>query len=111
MQQRTGNKKPLWRVFSLKELHSATNNFNYDNKLSERGFDSVYWGQLWDGSQVINFDLWVFLTILGLITIVVFFVMVNIVNLTQVSTQHSAESLHDWNRRMNIAIGSIEGIV
>ncbi|KAH1202757.1 PTI1-like tyrosine-protein kinase [Glycine max] len=84
MQQRTGNKKPLWRVFSLKELHSATNNFNYDNKLSERGFDSVYWGQLWDGSQI-NFDLWVFLTILGLITIVVFFVMVNIVNLTQLA--------------------------
>ncbi|WOK93346.1 hypothetical protein Cni_G02043 [Canna indica] len=41
-----------WRVFSLKELHSATNNFNYDNKLGERGFCSVYWGQLWDGSQV-----------------------------------------------------------
>lgn len=38
----------------MKELHSATNNFNYDNKLGEGGFGSVYWGQLWDGSQVIN---------------------------------------------------------
>ena len=36
----------------MKELHSATNNFNYDNKLGEGGFGSVYWGQLWDGSQV-----------------------------------------------------------
>ncbi|RWV95901.1 hypothetical protein GW17_00041429 [Ensete ventricosum] len=48
----TGKKAaPTWRVFSLKELHSATNNFNYDNKLGEGGFGSVYWGQLWDGSQ------------------------------------------------------------
>ncbi|RRT55301.1 hypothetical protein B296_00029224 [Ensete ventricosum] len=43
-----------WRVFSLKELQSATNNFNYDNKIAEGGFGSVYWGQLWDGSQVIR---------------------------------------------------------
>lgn len=49
-----GKKQQTWRVFSLKELHSATNNFNYDNKLGEGGFGSVYWGQLWDGSQVIN---------------------------------------------------------
>ncbi|KAG6527666.1 hypothetical protein ZIOFF_009792 [Zingiber officinale] len=40
-----------WRIFCLKELRSATNNFNYDNKLGEGGFGSVYWGQLWDGSQ------------------------------------------------------------
>ncbi|XP_042466322.1 G-type lectin S-receptor-like serine/threonine-protein kinase At1g61490 [Zingiber officinale] len=40
------------RVFSLKELQSATNNFNYDNKIGEGGFGSVYWGQLWDGSQI-----------------------------------------------------------
>ena len=45
---------PTWRVFSLKELHAATNNFNYDNKLGEGGFGSVYWGQLWDGSQVMT---------------------------------------------------------
>lgn len=48
-----GKKQSTWRIFSLKELHSATNNFNYDNKLGEGGFGSVYWGQLWDGSQVI----------------------------------------------------------
>ncbi|RWW69526.1 hypothetical protein BHE74_00022866, partial [Ensete ventricosum] len=44
---------PTWRVFSLKELYSATNNFNYDNKLGEGGFGSVYWGRLRDGSQVL----------------------------------------------------------
>ncbi|KAL8161884.1 hypothetical protein V2J09_013373 [Rumex salicifolius] len=46
-----------WRKFSLKELHSATNNFNYDNKLGEGAFGSFYWGQIWDGSQVINSQL------------------------------------------------------
>lgn len=51
-----GKKPPTWRIFSLKELHSATNNFNYDNKLGEGGFGSVYWGQLWDGSQVIAYS-------------------------------------------------------
>ncbi|KAG0620734.1 hypothetical protein M758_4G239000 [Ceratodon purpureus] len=41
-----------WRIFSLRELHSATNNFNYDNKLGEGGFGSVYWGQLASGDQI-----------------------------------------------------------
>ena len=49
-----GKKQATWRVFSLKELHAATNNFNYDNKLGEGRFGSVYWGQLWDGSQVMT---------------------------------------------------------
>lgn len=45
-------KSATWRIFSLQELHSATNNFNYDNKLGEGGFGSVYWGQLANGDQV-----------------------------------------------------------
>eukprot|EP00249_Psilotum_nudum_P021490 c28124_g1_i3 orf=396-773(+) len=44
--------KYTWRIFSLKELHAATNNFSQDNKLGEGGFGSVYFGQLWDGSQI-----------------------------------------------------------
>ena len=52
-----GKNASTWRKFSLKELHAATNNFNYDNKLGEGGFGSVYWGQLWDGSQVIKLSL------------------------------------------------------
>jgi hypothetical protein len=39
-------------VFSLRELRSATNSFNYDNKIGEGPLGSVYWGQVWDGSQV-----------------------------------------------------------
>lgn len=51
--QRRKKGSPTWRVFSLKELYSATNNFNYDNKLGEGGFGSVYCGHLRDGSQVL----------------------------------------------------------
>ncbi|XP_026380198.1 glycine-rich RNA-binding protein-like [Papaver somniferum] len=51
-----GKKTVRWRIFSLKESHSAANNFNYDNKLGEGGFGSVYWRQLWDGSQVVVGD-------------------------------------------------------
>ncbi|GKB95925.1 PTI1-like tyrosine-protein kinase, partial [Tanacetum coccineum] len=47
-----GTNEATWRKFSLKELHAATNNFNYDNKLGEGGFGSCYWGQLWDRSQI-----------------------------------------------------------
>ena len=47
------SKRPgTWRRFSLRELHAATNNFNYDNKLGEGIMGSVYWGQLASGDQV-----------------------------------------------------------
>lgn len=75
----------------MKELHSATNNFNYDNKLGEGGFGSVYWGQLWDGSQVglylfflffvasylISFGLRLLFTILVVVANTELFIMVN----------------------------------
>jgi hypothetical protein len=79
-------------VFSLKELHSATNNFNYDNKLGEGGFGSVYWGQLWDGSQVRLFAFFFvlsqissslcFFVILVLIITAEVFVTVNLLTIT-----------------------------
>ncbi|RYR40909.1 hypothetical protein Ahy_A09g046656 [Arachis hypogaea] len=39
--KKRGKEHATWRVFSLKELQSATNNFNYDNKLGEGGFGSI----------------------------------------------------------------------
>ncbi|KAK1360107.1 Receptor protein kinase [Heracleum sosnowskyi] len=95
-----GKKQSTWRIFSLKELHSATNNFNYDNKLGEGGFGSVYWGQLWDGSQIAVKRLKVWSNKAEM----EFAVEVEIL------ARHSAESLLDWKRRMSIAIGSAEGI-
>ncbi|VVA19823.1 PREDICTED: PTI1 tyrosine-kinase [Prunus dulcis] len=133
-----GKKQPTWRVFSLKELHAATNNFNYDNKLGEGGFGSVYWGQLWDGSQIAvkRLKVWsnkadmefaVEVEILARVRhknllslrgycaegqerLIVYDYMPNLSLLSHLHGQHSAECLLDWNRRMNIAIGSAEGI-
>lgn len=132
-------KQESWRVFSLKELHSATNNFNYDNKLGEGGFGSVYWGQLWDGSQIAvkRLKVWsnkadmefaVEVEILARVRhknllslrgycaegqerLIVYDYMPNLSLLSHLHGLHSAECLLDWNRRMNIAIGSAEGIV
>ncbi|XP_028080578.1 PTI1-like tyrosine-protein kinase At3g15890 [Camellia sinensis] len=134
-----GKKKQVtWRIFSLKELHSATNNFNYDNKLGEGGFGSVYWGQLWDGSQIAvkRLKVWsnkadlefaVEVEILARVRhknllslrgycaegqerLIVYDYMPNLSLLSHLHGQHSAECLLNWNRRMNIAIGSAEGI-
>ncbi|KAL0919831.1 hypothetical protein M5K25_011952 [Dendrobium thyrsiflorum] len=127
-----------WRVFSLKELHSATNRFNYDNKLGEGGFGSVYWGQLWDGSQIAVKRLKVWsnkaemefaseVEILGRVRhknllclrgycaegqerLIVYDYMPNLSLMSHLYGEHSAENLLDWSRRMNIAIGSAEGI-
>ncbi|XP_050383201.1 PTI1-like tyrosine-protein kinase At3g15890 [Argentina anserina] len=133
-----GKKQLTWRIFSLKELHAATNNFNYDNKLGEGGFGSVYWGQLWDGSQIAvkRLKVWsnkaemefaVEVEILARVRhknllslrgycaegqerLIVYDYMPNLSLLSHLHGQHSAECLLDWTRRMNIAIGSAEGI-
>ncbi|GAA0139158.1 hypothetical protein LIER_00764 [Lithospermum erythrorhizon] len=134
-----GKKQPPWRIFSLKELHSATNNFNYDNKLGEGGFGSVYWGQLWDGSQIAvkRLKVWsnkaemefaIEVEILARVRhknllslrgycaegqerLIVYDYMPNLSLLSHLHGHHSTESLLNWERRMNIAIGSAEGTV
>ncbi|GLT46675.1 hypothetical protein SLA2020_204250 [Shorea laevis] len=133
-----GKKQQTWRTFSLKELHSATNNFNYDNKLGEGSFGSVYWGQLWDGSQIAvkRLKVWsdkaevefeVEIQILGRVRhknllslrgycaegqerLIVYDYMPNLSLQSHLHGQHSAECHLDWKRRIDIAIGSAEGI-
>lgn len=133
-----GKKQQAWRVFSLKELHAATNNFNYDNKLGEGGFGSVYWGQLWDGSQIavkrlkvwsnkaeMEFSVEVeilarvqhknLLTLRGYCAegqerLIIYDYMPNLSLLSHLHGQHSAECHLDWNRRMKIAVGAADGI-
>ncbi|KAJ3708099.1 hypothetical protein LUZ61_011804 [Rhynchospora tenuis] len=131
-------KSDAWRVFALKELQLATNNFNYDNKLGEGGFGSVYWGQLWDGSQIavkrlknwsskaeMEFSVEVevlakvrhknLLTLRGYCAegqerLIVYDYMPNLSVTSHLHGQHAAECLLDWGRRMNIAVGAAEGI-
>ncbi|XP_074585091.1 PTI1-like tyrosine-protein kinase At3g15890 [Curcuma longa] len=129
---------PRWRVFSLKELHSATNNFNYDNKLGEGAFGSVYWGQLWDGSQIAvkrlktwsnkaEMEFAVEIQVLARVRhenllslrgycaegkerLIVYDYMPNLSLLSHLHGHHAVGGHLDWGRRMNIAIGSAEGI-
>ncbi|CAN8270199.1 unnamed protein product [Cochlearia groenlandica] len=128
----------LWRIFSLKELHSATNSFNYDNKLGEGRFGSVYWGQLWDGSQIAvkrlkvwsnreELDFAVEIEILARIRhksllsvrgycaegqerLLVYEYMPNLSLVSHLHGQHSSERLLDWSKRMKIAISTAQAI-
>ncbi|EOA30885.1 hypothetical protein CARUB_v10014029mg [Capsella rubella] len=130
--------EPSWRIFSLKELHAATNSFNYDNKLGEGRFGSVYWGQLWDGSQIAvkrlkawsnreETDFAVEIEILARIRhknllsvrgycaegqerLLVYEYLPNLSLVSHLHGQHSAECLLDWNKRMKIAISSAQAI-
>ncbi|XP_022642176.1 PTI1-like tyrosine-protein kinase At3g15890 isoform X2 [Vigna radiata var. radiata] len=134
---RRGKEQPAWRVFSLEELKSATNNFKRDNMRGEGGFGSVYWGQLSDGSQIAVKRLYfrsevtetftVELEILARIRhknllslrgycaegqerLIVYEYMQNLCLHSNLHGHHSLKCPLDWNRRMNIAIGSAEGI-
>ncbi|KAJ6810966.1 PTI1-like tyrosine-protein kinase [Iris pallida] len=131
-------KMPTWRIFSLEELHLATNNFNYDNRLGEGGFGTVYWGRLSDRSQIAVKRLKVWsnkaeiefaseVEILGRVRhknllslrgycaegqerLIVYDYMPNLSLLSHLHGQHSAQSRLNWERRMSIAIQSAEGI-
>ncbi|VAI56845.1 unnamed protein product [Triticum turgidum subsp. durum] len=111
---RKKKKDTTWRIFSLKELQLATNNFNYDNKLGEGGFGSVYWGQLWDGSQIAvkRLKSWSLRGYCaeGQERLIVYDYMQNLSLHSHLHGQHAAECHLGWERRMNIAIDSAEGI-
>ncbi|BAT98587.1 hypothetical protein LR48_Vigan406s009500 [Vigna angularis] len=134
---RRGKEQPTWRVFSLEELKSATNNFKPGNIRGEGGFGSVYWGQLSDGSQIavkslkfqsnITETFTVELEILARIRhqnllslrgycaegqkrLIVYEYMQNLCLHSILHGHNSLKCPLDWNRRMNIAIGSAEGI-
>lgn len=131
-------KGSAWRIFSLKELHTATDQFNHDNKLGEGGFGTVYKGRLWDGSQIAvkRLKVWsskaemefaVEVEILGRVRhknllslrgycaegqerLIVYDFMPNLSLLSHLHGPMAAEGRLDWRRRMRIAIGSAEGL-
>ncbi|KAG0595365.1 hypothetical protein M758_UG161000 [Ceratodon purpureus] len=125
-----------WRRFSLRELHSATNNFNYDNKLGEGVIGSVYWGQLASGDQIAVKRLKVLkaerefaveIEILGRVRhknllsqlgycaegqerLIVYDYMPNLSLFAHLHGHLAADSTLDWDQRMKIAVGSADGL-
>uniref|UniRef100_A0A8I6YBS2 Protein kinase domain-containing protein n=2 Tax=Hordeum vulgare subsp. vulgare TaxID=112509 RepID=A0A8I6YBS2_HORVV len=125
-------------VFSLRELRSATNSFNYDNKIGEGSLGSVYWGQVWDGSQIavkklknarngaeMEFAAEVeslgrvrhknLLSLRGYCAdgperILVYDYMPNSSLFAHLHGTHSSECLLDWRRRTFIAIGAARAL-
>ncbi|ERM96558.1 hypothetical protein AMTRI_Chr09g36670 [Amborella trichopoda] len=132
------NKDYPWEFFTLKQLLQATNNFHNDNKLGEGGFGSVYWGRTSDGSEIAvkrlksmtakaEMEFAVEVEILGRVRhknllgllgfyaggeerLIVYDYMPNHSLITHLHGPKGAEALLDWPRRMNIAIGSAEGL-
>ncbi|ESR66685.1 hypothetical protein CICLE_v10010513mg [Citrus x clementina] len=147
--QRHSQKRPLttittpnnatWRIFTYKELHTATNGFSDDNKLGEGGFGSVYWGRTSDGLQIAvkklkamnskaEMEFAVEVEVLGRVRhknllglrgycagtdqrLIVYDYMPNLSLLSHLHGQYAGEVQLDWKRRMKIAIGSAEGIL
>ncbi|OMP07824.1 hypothetical protein CCACVL1_01218 [Corchorus capsularis] len=128
-----------WRIFTYKELHTATNGFSDDNKLGEGGFGSVYWGKTTDGLQIAvkklkamtskaEMEFAVEVEVLGRVRhknllglrgysvgtdqrLIVYDYMPNLSLLSHLHGQYAGEVQLDWKRRMKVAIGSAEGIL
>ncbi|XP_061349919.1 PTI1-like tyrosine-protein kinase At3g15890 [Gastrolobium bilobum] len=128
-----------WRIFTYKELHAATNGFSEDNKLGEGGFGSVYWGRTSDGLQIAvkklksmnskaEMEFAVEVEVLGRVRhknllglrgycvgddqrLIVYDYMPNLSLLSHLHGQFAVEVQLNWQRRMNIAIGSAEGLL
>ncbi|GFY83260.1 protein kinase superfamily protein [Actinidia rufa] len=126
------------KIYSLKELLHATNNFHNDNKIGEGGFGSVYWGRTTKGVEIAvkrlkamtakaEMEFAVEVEILGRVRhknllglrgfyaggderLIVYDFMPNHSLITHLHGQLAADCLLDWPRRMNIAVGSAEGL-
>ncbi|XP_051150577.1 PTI1-like tyrosine-protein kinase At3g15890 [Andrographis paniculata] len=128
-----------WRIFTYKELHTATNGFSDDYKLGEGGFGSVYWGKTSDGLQIAvkklksltskaEMEFAVEVEVLGRVRhknllglrgycagsdqrLIVYDYMPNLSLLSHLHGQCAGEARLDWKKRVKIAIGSAEGLV
>ncbi|KAL8096179.1 PTI1-like tyrosine-protein kinase At3g15890 [Apium graveolens] len=128
-----------WRIFTYKELHTATNGFSDEKKLGEGGFGSVYFGKTSDGLQIAvkklksmnskaEMEFAVEVEVLGRVRhqnllglrgycadadqrLIVYDYMPNLSLLSHLHGQYATDVKLDWKRRMKIAIGSAEGLV
>ncbi|KAK1262015.1 PTI1-like tyrosine-protein kinase [Acorus gramineus] len=127
-----------WEIFTLRELQHATNNFHNDNKLGEGGFGSVYWGRTTQGTEIAvkrlkaitlkaEIEFAVEVEILGRVRhknllglrgyyaggderLIVYDNMPNHSLIAHLHGHLADDVLLDWHRRMNIIIGTAEGI-
>ncbi|XP_050224389.1 PTI1-like tyrosine-protein kinase At3g15890 [Mercurialis annua] len=127
-----------WEIYSLKELLHATNSFHDDNKIGEGGFGSVYWGRTIKGAEIAvkrlkamsakaEMEFAVEVEILGRVRhknllglrgfyaggderLIVYDYMPNHSLITHLHGPLASDCLLDWTRRINIAIGSAEGL-
>ncbi|KAM4133574.1 hypothetical protein ACJW30_01G340200 [Castanea mollissima] len=122
------------RIFTYKELHAATNGSNEENKLGEGGFGSVYWKKTSDGLQLkamnskAEMEFAVEVEVLGRVRhknllglrgycvgtdqrLIVYDYMPNLSLLSHLHGQFDVEIQLDWKKRINIAIGSAEGLL
>ncbi|KAL2232776.1 PTI1-like tyrosine-protein kinase At3g15890 [Sesamum indicum] len=133
------NNSASWRIFTYKELHTATNGFSEDYKLGEGGFGSVYWGKTSDGLQIAvkklksmnskaEMEFAVEVEVLGRVRhknllglrgycagsdqrLIVYDYMPNLSLLSHLHGQFAGEVQLDWKKRMKIALGSAEGLL
>ncbi|XP_020579968.1 PTI1-like tyrosine-protein kinase At3g15890 [Phalaenopsis equestris] len=134
-----GEQSSTWRLFTYKELHAATNGFSEEYKLGEGGFGTVYWGKTNDGLQIavkklktINskaeMEFAVEVEILGRVRhknllglrgycaganqrLIVYDYMPNLSLLSHLHGQFASEMKLNWKKRMNVIMGSAEGLV
>ncbi|KAL3834543.1 hypothetical protein ACJIZ3_009279 [Penstemon smallii] len=134
----SNNRDYPWEIYTLKELVHATNNFHNDNKIGEGGFGSVYWGRTSKGVEIAvkrlksmtakaEMEFAIEVEILGRVRhknllglrgfyaggderLIVYDYMPNHSLITHLHGQLAADCLLDWPRRMNVAIGSAEGL-
>ncbi|XP_061952269.1 PTI1-like tyrosine-protein kinase At3g15890 [Populus nigra] len=127
-----------WEIYTLKEILHATNNFHNDNKIGEGGFGSVYWGRTSTGIEIAvkrlkamsakaEMEFAVEVEILGRVRhknllglrgfyaggderLIIYDYMPNHSLIAHLHGQLAVDCLLDWHRRMNIVIGSAEGI-
>ncbi|XP_073003984.1 PTI1-like tyrosine-protein kinase At3g15890 isoform X1 [Typha latifolia] len=135
----SGGMNSTWRIFTYKELYSATNGFSEENKLGEGGFGSVYWGKTTDGLQIAvkklkamnskaEMEFAVEVEVLARVRhknllglrgycagtdqrLIVYDYMPNLSLLSHLHGQFASEVQLDWNKRMNIIMGSAQGLV
>ncbi|XP_068649180.1 PTI1-like tyrosine-protein kinase At3g15890 [Aristolochia californica] len=128
-----------WRIFTYKELHTATNGFSEDNKLGEGGFGSVYCGKTSDGLQIAvkklkamslkaEMEFAVEVEVLGRVRhknllglrgycagadqrLIVYDYMPKLSLLSHLHGQFAGEKQLDWKTRMRIALGSAQGLM